>query len=63
MELWLVKVKHIYDNDYDILGIFESEIDVESAKILYLSHKEKCGLKANEFTFSQSKYLLGKVEY
>lgn len=63
MDLWLVEVKHTYDEYYEIVGIFGTESDIISAKELYLRNKEDAGLKREEFTFRESKYILGEINY
>ena len=63
MDLWLVEVKHIYDDSYEVLGIFELESDIIVAKKLYLSNKENIGLRSEEFAFRESKYALGTIYY
>lgn len=63
MDLWLLQVKHRYDENYEVVGIFETESDVMVAENLYLKHKEEIGLQRNEFTFSRSKYELGNINY
>lgn len=61
--LWLVEVKHTYDEHYEVVGIFGSEEDIIVAKELYLEKKEEAGLNKSEFTFKESKYVLGEVNY
>ena len=63
MDLWLLQVKHRYDDEYEVVGIFETESDVMVAENLYLQNKEEAGLNRDEFTFSKSKYELGNIEY
>lgn len=63
MNLWLVEVKHTYDEYYEVVGIFGSESDIIVAKELYLRNKEDVGLKREEFTFRESKHILGDVNY
>ena len=63
MDLWLLQVKHRYDEEYEVVGIFETESDVMVAENLYLQNKEEAGLNRDEFTFSKSKYELGNIEY
>lgn len=62
-ELYLVKVKHRYDEDWDVLGIFEYDSDILSAKTLFLREREERGLDPNDFVFSQSKYKVGYIYY
>lgn len=63
MDLWLVEVKHTYDEHYEVVGIFGSDSDIITAKELYLRNKEDVGLKREEFAFRESKYILGDVNY
>lgn len=63
MDLWLLQVKHRYDENYEVVGIFENESDVMVAENLYLQNKEEAGLKKDEFMFSKNKYELGNIEY
>lgn len=63
MDLWLVEVKHTYNEYYEVVGIFGSEEDIIVAKGWYLKKKEEAGLKSSEFTFRESKYALGEVNY
>lgn len=63
MDLWLVKVKHTYDEHYEIVGIFGDTYDIIAAKELYLRNKEEAGLSREEFTFKESKHVLGDINY
>lgn len=63
MNLCLLEVKHIYDEENEVVGIFATDSDVEVAKNLYLKNKEDLGLKKNEFTFRVSHYVLGDIQY
>lgn len=63
MDLWLIEVKHTYDEHYEVVGIFGSEEDIIVAKDLYLKKKEEAGLNRSEFSFRESKYALGEVNY
>ena len=63
MDLWLVEVKHTYDEYYEVVGIFGNESDIIVAKELYLRNKEDAGLKREEFTFRESKHTLGEINY
>lgn len=62
-EVWLVQVKHKFDENYEVLGIFENEIDVDTAKKTYLEYKARCGLSSDEFSFMETSYILGNIEY
>ena len=61
MELCLLEVKHRYDEDYEVVGIFFEE-DVDKAKATYLRDKKEAGLNEDEFDFRKRTYVLGQVE-
>lgn len=63
MDLWLLQAKHIYDEYYSVVGIYNSEHDVEVAKNLYLDKQEDAGLTRSNFYFIESKHELGDIEY
>jgi len=63
MEVWLLKARHVFDDDYEPIGIYASEMDVYMAKQLFLIKKEECGLDRKAFNFMEEKYVVGKMEF
>lgn len=63
MEVWVVQAKHVFDDDYEIIGIYKDEIEAFMAKRSYLNYKENTGLSRTAFTFKEEKYEVGKMYY
>lgn len=64
MELYLLKVKHVYDEEYEECGIFSSKVKMNYGRKVYLAMKKKAGLRVDKFTFTHTILKLDSlVEY
>ena len=63
MELWMLAASHVYDDGYEVVGIFSSESEMNEAKKLYLDNKEKCGLGRKAFSFRIGNFVLNEMYY
>lgn len=61
MDLYLLKVKHIYDEEFEECGIFSSKTKMEEGKKKYLALKKKDSFKADEFSFTYSMLKLDEL--
>ena len=61
MELFLLKVKHIYDEEFEECGIFSSEEMMNEGKRTFLTNKRKESFKSDEFRFSWTRMTLDKL--
>ena len=61
MDLYLLKVKHIYDEEFEECGIFSSKTKMEEGKKKYLAIKKKDSFKADEFSFTYSMLKLDEL--
>lgn len=63
MKLWLLKVKHVYDEEFEDCGVFSSEEKMEQAKKAFLKKKKQESFMPDEFHFRCSTMELDKLEY
>ena len=61
MQVWLLKVKHVYDEEFDDCGIFTSEDNMNTGKKEFLKKKKEEGFKADEYRFTHSVFELNKL--
>ncbi len=61
MELYLLKVKHIYDEEFEECGIFSSKAKMEEGKKKYLAKKRQDSFKADEFRFTYAMLKLDEL--
>lgn len=61
MDLYLLKVKHIYDEEFEECGIFSSKTKMEEGKKKYLDMKKKDSFKSDEFSFTYSMLKLDEL--
>lgn len=54
MDLYLLKVKQIYDEAFEECGIFSSKTKMEEGKKIYLAIKKKQSFSPDEFRFTYS---------
>lgn len=54
MQVYLLKVKHVSDEEFEDAGIFTSEARMENGK--------KDGFEADEFRFTHSVFRLDKLQ-
>lgn len=53
-DLYLLKVKHTYDEEYEECGIFSSEDKMKDGKKRYLAAKAKIGFPTDQFSFTET---------
>ena len=61
MELFLLKVKHIYDEEFEECGIFSSVELMNEGKRTFLANKRKESFKSDEFKFSWTRMKLDEL--
>lgn len=52
MDIYLLKAKHIYDEEFEECGAFSSKAKMEEGKKKYLDIKKKDSFKVDEFSFT-----------
>lgn len=62
MQVYLLKVKHVSDEEFEDAGVFTSEARMENGKKTYLKTRMKDGFKADEFRFTHSVFRLDKLQ-
>lgn len=62
MQVWLLKVKHTYDEEFEDCGVFTSESKMEQGKKDYLKQRKQEGFRENEFRFTYSIFELDKLQ-
>ncbi|MBD5137163.1 MAG: hypothetical protein HDT39_14615 [Lachnospiraceae bacterium] len=60
MDLYLLKVKHIYDEEFEECRVFSSKTKMEEVKKKYIAMKKKDSFKADEFRFT---YTMLKLDW
>lgn len=63
MEVFVLEVKHIYDEEFETCGIFTSETNMKTGKKEYLKAKQKESFKLDEFRFTHTKMELDRVYF
>lgn len=61
VDLYLLKVKHTFDEEYEECGIFSSEDKMEEGKAQYLAAKAKDGFPTDQFTFTETVLKLNEL--
>lgn len=61
MEVWLLKVKHVYDEGFEDVGVFTSEEEMDKGRRDYLNMKKKDSFGESKFRFTHSTFTLNKI--
>ncbi len=61
MDIYLLKVKHIYDEEFEECGAFSSKAKMEEGKKKYLAMKKKDSFKSDEFRFTYTMLKLDEL--
>ncbi len=59
MDIYLLKVKHTYDEDFEECGAFSSMTKLEEGKKRYLDMKKKASFREDAFRFG---YIVLKLD-
>lgn len=60
-EMFLLKVAHIYDTEYEPVGLFSSMENMEAGQAEYLKKKAADGLDTNNYRFTFERYTVNKL--
>lgn len=61
MNIFLLKVKHVYDDEYEECGIFSSKEKMKNGQKEYLDKKKKDSFKEDEFKFTYTTLTLDEL--
>lgn len=61
-EMFLLKAAHIYDTEYEPIGLFSSMKTMEKGKAIYLEKKAADGLDVNNYRFTFERYAVDQLD-
>lgn len=61
MELFLLKVRHKWDREFEDCGIFSSREQMMEGKAEYLKYRKEAGLDPADYTFTHTTMILDKL--